>query len=457
VKERRTGSIGAGLLGIALATLAGGPLPGAEEPAPLSPAEEIEALKRRIEALERDAAAGKEGGREEAAPDAGGAEIQPLWKREAIETPPALRTVYDKPFLVSLWRRAYLGGYTELEYHSFEDGVLGIPEGFRMHRTNLFLYADVSDRIRFGSEIEFENEEPGEDLEVKVEMAFVDWVIAEEFVVRGGALLVPLGRINVNHDGPVREITDRPMVSTFVIPTTLTDAGIGPRGSFFLGDAFHLNYEAYAVNGFQILDQDGELVVPPTEIEQILREGRPSLGGDFNGDVATAGRLSLEKTSTWNVGGSWHVGTYDERGDNFLSIIAGDAALVWGPLSLESEIAWAGFQRDDFAKTAGVPGHFWGYYVQASASDMPEALRRAVPSLFGEAGAAFTLVLRYDWVDLDGDRGEAIEPGINFRPFADTVFKFSYRFGLRPVGIRNVPGTEGFDDDGFVFSLSSYF
>jgi hypothetical protein len=442
---------------LVLAGLAGGILAGADEPAPLSPAEEIESLKRRIEALERQAAAEKGEDREPAEADSPAAEVQPLWKREALETPAPLRSVYDKPFLVSLWRRAFLGGYTELEYHSFEDGVLGIPEGFRAHRTNLFLYADVWDRIRFGSEIEFEHEEPGEDLEVKVEMAFVDWVIAEEFVVRGGALLVPLGRINVNHDGPVREITDRPMVSTFVIPTTLTEAGIGPRGSFHLGDAFAINYEAYAVNGFQLLDRDGELVVPVTEIEQILREGRPSLGGDANGDVAATGRLSLERTSAWNLGGSWHVGTYDERADNLLAIIAGDSAVVWGPAALEGEIAWAGFERDDFAGTAGVPSHFWGYYVQASLTGMPGFLREAVPSIFGETSAAFTLAVRYDWVDLDGDRAEAIEPGINFRPFADTVFKFSYRFGLRPLGIRDIPGREGFNDDGFVFSLSSYF
>jgi hypothetical protein len=442
-------------MGLLLAALAGGSLPGEEGTTPPSPSEEIESLKRRIEALERQAAEGRAADQQVEAAGTSEVEIQPLWKRETIETPPPLRNVYDKPFLVSLWRRAYLGGYTELEYHSFENDVLGIPQGFRLHRTNLFLFADVSDRIRFASEIEFENEEPDEDLEVKVEMAFVDWVIAEEFTIRGGALLVPLGRINVNHDGPIRQITDRPMVSTFVIPTTLTDAGIGPRGAFRLSDTLLFNYEAYATNGFQILDQDGELVVPQTQIDQILREGRPSLGGDFNSDVSTAGRIAIESPNFWNLGGSWNVGTYDERGDNLLSILAGDSAVVYGPLAVEGEIAWAGFQRDEFAKTAGVPGHFWGYYVQASLTHMPEAFRTAVPTLFGEPGASFTVVLRYDWVDLAGDHGEAIEPGINFRPFADTVFKFSYRFGLRGLG-ENVPG-EVNTNDGFIFSLSSYF
>jgi len=365
--------------------------------------------------------------------------------------------VYDKPFLGSFWRRAYLGGYTELEYHAFQDGVLGIPRGFRAHRTNLFAYADVSDNIRFGSEIEFENEEPGEDLEVKVEMAFVDWVLFQELTFRGGALLTPLGRVNQNHDGPVREITDRPLVSTFVIPTTLTEPGVGIHGTIRPLRQIALNYETYGTNGFAILDSDGELAAPITEIEGLLREGRPSLGGDNNKDLASTGRVSVEAFSAIQVGGSWHVGTYDEKSDNLLTIVAGDLAIAKGPFALEGEIAQADFQRDAFARTAGVPDRYWGYYLQASVSHLPKALVQAAPNIFGGEGARFTLVVRYDWVDLDGDHGEAIEPGINFRPFSDTVFKFSYRFGLQSLGIQNVPGREGFDDDGFVFSLASYF
>jgi hypothetical protein len=377
--------------------------------------------------------------------------------REAAEKPAPLRGVYDKPFLGNLGRRAYLGGYTEFEYHAFQDEVLGIPRGFRAHRTNLFAYADVADNVRFGSEIEFENEEPGEDLEVKVEMAFVDWILFEELTFRGGALLAPLGRVNLNHDGPVREITDRPLVSTFVIPTTLTEPGVGIHGTFRPLREMALSYEAYGTNGFRILDRNGELAAPVTEQESLLREGRPSLGGDINNDLASTGRVSVEAFSSVVVGGSWHVGTYDERSDNLLTIFAGDLAIVKGPFALEGEIAQADFERDAFARTAGVPDRFWGYYVQASVSHLPRFLKRAAPNLFDREGAKFTLVVRYDWIDLDGDRAEAIEPGLNFRPFSDTVFKFSYRFGLESLGIRNVPGREGFDDDGFVFSLASYF
>ncbi|HLU48469.1 MAG TPA: hypothetical protein VK116_10305, partial [Planctomycetota bacterium] len=299
--------------------------------------------------------------------------------------------------------------------------------------------------------------ENSSEIDVAVEMAFVDWVLWEELVLRGGVILVPLGRINVNHDGPVRELTERPLVSTYVIPTTLSEAGVGGHGAFRIGGELDLAWEAYAVNGFNILSADGELSAPITRRELILREGRTSLGGDVNDGVASTGRIGLEWSEHLAAGGSWHVGTYDERGDNLLSIFAGDFAAAWGPFALEGEIAVADFQRDLFARAMGVPDVFWGYYIQGSVSGMPEVLRRAVPYLFDRDGRSFTIALRFDWVDLDGDRGEVIEPGINFRPTPDTVFKFSWRFTPNSFGLRGVPGTEHFDDEGFVFSLSTYF
>ena len=85
------------------------------------------------------------------------------------------------------------------------------------------------------------------------------------------------------------------------------------------------------------------------------------------------------------------------------------------------------------------------------------SFRKAIPYIFDEASSSFTLVLRYDYVDLDGDIGDAIEPGINFRPVADTVLKFSYRIASRGIGMGNLPGRENWNDSGFIFSLTSYF
>lgn len=449
----------AGLL--VLLALGGGGAAIADEAREQRLERELEDLKRRLDAIEKDgggAGAGEAAkDRKEAVPAPSGAELNPPWDRDELSTPRPIRGVYDKPFLASLWRRVYIGGYSELEYHSFRDDVLGIPRGFRAHRTNFFAFAEVSDRVRFGSELEFENEEPGEDIEVKVEMAFIDWVLFEELVVRGGVILVPLGRVNVNHDGPVRELTDRPLVSTFVIPTTLSEAGVGVTGTIRPARAVALSYEAYLVNGFALLDSDGEMAAPFTEREQLLRDGRPSLGGDFNKNPATTGRVGVQLFDAITAGGSWHVGTYDERNDNVLTILAADLAVAAAGFALEGELAWAGFERDAFARTAGIPDVYWGFYAQASYSFFPDVLRRVVPSAFDDPSAAFTAVVRYDWIDLDGEISDAIEPGLNFRPFPDTVLKFSYRFGLRELGASGVPGGEDQDDSGFIFGFATYF
>jgi len=431
--------------------------------------DELDLLRRRVDGVEEPPASAPDHASappdasppDASPPDASTLEWTPPWSGPRVDRPAALRGIRDKPFLLSIWDRAHIGGYTELEYHSFEDGIQGVAEGFRMHRTNLFLFTDISDTVRFASELEFETEFDGgansNEIEVAVEMALVDWQLWQEFELRAGVLLPPLGRVNVNHDGPTRELTERPLVSTWVIPTTLSEPGVGAHGNVAFCEEVALEYEIYAVNGFSVLDADGRLAAPIDERESLLRESRSALGGDTNDGLAATGRVGLELFESLAVGGSWHVGTYDERGDNQLRIWAGDLAWVHSIVAVEGEVALADFERDRFARTAGVPDRFWGWYLQAGAGGMPECLRRALPNIFGGEGARFGAALRFDWIDLDGDRGEVIEPGLTFRPVADTVFKFSYRFTPNSFGSRGVPGTEGFDDEGFVFSFSTYF
>jgi len=392
-------------------------------------------------------------------------QFTPFWNRDEPEVHGPLRDVYDKPFLLSAWQRVHIGGYTESEYHDFEEPNLGIPQGFRMHRTNLFLFSEIADTIRFGSELEFETEfstghdRPSSDIEVKVEMAFVDWMLFRELTLRAGAILVPIGRVNVNHDGPVRQFTDRPLVDRFVIPTTYTDAGAGVYGDFDIEEAFSIGYQAYAINGLNLLN-DGQMPVPVTELWDLMREGRKGTGGDNNKVPAGVGRLALQLLDRAEVGGSLYGGTYDDKNDNLLVIYAGDTAIVQpigsASLVLEGEISVADFRRDAIAKAAGIPDRFWGYYVQGAVHGMPEMLRKGLPRIFGAQGAEFSLALKYDFVDLAGDEGAAIEPGLNFKPVADTVLKFSYRFNQKSIGSRSLP-RRSFDDSGFVFSISTYF
>ncbi|MGY8822853.1 MAG: hypothetical protein ACKVJG_02790 [Candidatus Latescibacterota bacterium] len=132
--------------------------------------------------------------------------------------------------------RTRLGGYTEA--HFGYERAAGFIEDltFEAKRFNLFTYTSVSDRVRVASELEFE--EGGE--EIKVEMGLLDFEIPPALIFRAGILLSPLGRYNLAHDSPANELADRPLVSTELIPTALSEAGMGIYGALFPKDGMRI-------------------------------------------------------------------------------------------------------------------------------------------------------------------------------------------------------------------------
>src|SRR5262245_56554724 len=165
------------------------------------------------------------------------------------EAPSSTSPVYQKPFLIK--GRASLGGYMDLEFHAGDEGST-----FDQRRFVPFIYAEVSDRVHVASEIEYEHggEVAGDeetDGEISIEFATVDVKAVDAFNFRGGIILSPLGRLNVYHDAPMLDLTERPLVDQEVIPTTLSEAGLGLYGSFGLTDMLLVNYEGYIVHGFK--------------------------------------------------------------------------------------------------------------------------------------------------------------------------------------------------------------
>jgi hypothetical protein len=78
-------------------------------------------------------------------------------------------------------------------------------------------------------------------------------------------------------------------------------------------------------------------------------------------------------------------------------------------------------------------------------------LQDNLPELFLPE-STFTLVGRWDHVDLDEARRYRVTAGLNFRPIEATVFKFDYQMNW---GSGTAPQTT--DDDAFLFSIASYF
>ena len=189
--------------------------------------------------------------------------------------------IYNRPFIGSISSTS-IGGYVEGNTNYFvEDGV---SEGFSMElrRFNIFLFAQVSQRIRFLSELEFEH---GTE-EITLETALVDFQLGRGLVLRGGIILVPLGYLNQNHDSPRWDFVERPLVTTDIIPSTLSEVGFGANGRFASGELV-FSYDAYLTNGLGaavLTNETGRTDIPSGKNEELFGEdnnGSPTFSGRF--------------------------------------------------------------------------------------------------------------------------------------------------------------------------------
>lgn len=350
--------------------------------------------------------------------------------------------IYRKPFLESGGAR--LGGYIDMEF-------IVDPETstFDQHRFVPFIYAEVSEWVHVASEIEFEHggavSGDGGDGEIKLEFATIDLVLDEAFAFRGGVILSPLGRLNVHHDSPMLDLTDRPIVTRRVIPTTLSESGIGFFGTLYPTELSVLDYEIYLVNGFDAN------VVSGSRLD--ARAGRGSQGSDNNNSRSAVGRLGFSPRLGTTLGVSGHVGAYDDDGEEILSIVAFDAQTARGPFEFLGEVALAQAGLAEIAEEPGRPAEAGaaGFYAEARYHFLAGALSR-----FPEA--VFTAVARLDHVDRDTEADGVLEQrvslGLNFRPTEESVFKNDLILGR----------TRGLDADawtdfevGYRFSMATYF
>jgi hypothetical protein len=123
------------------------------------------------------------------------------------------RLVYAKPFVAA--PKAIVGGYMDIQYRSHRNGVLetgdynsirggqGTTNGFDQQRFVPFIYADITEHVKFASELEIEHGIRGAgEIEISLEFAHLDYLVSEPFNIRAGILLIPIGKFNLLHDSP---------------------------------------------------------------------------------------------------------------------------------------------------------------------------------------------------------------------------------------------------------------
>ena len=166
------------------------------------------------------------------------------------------RTIYAKPFVTA--PKAILGGYMDFEVTDCNGNARDCSEGLEFDQVRFipFIYSNITERIQVAAEIEIEHGGPQNnqgDGDIKIEFATFDYLIEDWVNFRAGIILSPLGRFNLLHDSPLNDLTLRPMVSRLIIPTTLSESGLGLYGTFYPTRLSNVDYEFYVVQGF-----DGE-------------------------------------------------------------------------------------------------------------------------------------------------------------------------------------------------------
>ena len=342
----------------------------------------------------------------------------------AEERPTVPGGTYDKPHIANAGKGTVVGGYIDHELFWNDK-----KKTFDQHRFIPFIYGEVSERIHVMAEIEFEHgglvKGKGEsDGEVKLEFATVDISFSEAFNYRGGVILSPLGKFNLIHDSPLNDLTNRPLVNRQIIPTTLSEAGMGFFGTIYPSDDALVGYEIYLVNGFNAATVDST--------GSKIRSGRGSHKADNNDQKSIVGRVNYSPYLGMDLGVSAHTGAYDDDGDETLTIFAIDGSYNRGAFDFNAEFASASVGGVDNDSGSGYYGQVGYHFAQGLLEQFPNSI--------------CTASFRYDFIDLEPIEETRYTFGLNFRPEEETVIKVDYE-----IWDQDDKGS------GLILSVASYF
>ena len=104
-----------------------------------------------------------------------------------------------------------IGGYGEMTYNNPDSGSSELD----VQRLVILFAYKFDDRVSFFAEIEFEHVK-----EVYVEQAFLNYGVSDNFSIKGGLLLVPMGIINEYHEPTTYNGVERPSLNNKLVPTT---------------------------------------------------------------------------------------------------------------------------------------------------------------------------------------------------------------------------------------------
>jgi hypothetical protein len=365
--------------------------------------------------------------------------------------------VFNRPFLTAGKFPIAIGGY--LEANTQYAGTDGMNEGFsfQFRRLTLFFSSTITKRIKFLSEIEFEDGTK----EINIEYAALDLELHPLFNLRGGIIMNPIGAFNQNHDGPRWDFIDRPLSATTIIPSTLSNVGFGFHGRLFAHN-LSFAYEAYLTNGFD------DHIVDNEDNRTSLQAGKsnPEKFEESNSGLPmTTAKIALKHRAYGEIGFSYMGGVYNKwRVDGVVvdkkrqaSAYAVDLnTTIAGQTRITGEIAFVHVEIPE-AAAPQFGSNQRGLYI-----DVVQPICRRTILKF--QNASINGCFRFEHLDYNigkfdqlntnmGDDVLAVVPGISFRPSAQTVIRLNYRYQWQhDLFVNPVSRTAAIQ-----FGFSSYF
>lgn len=366
--------------------------------------------------------------------------------------------VYNRPFIALGKLPVSLGGYLETNWQHL--GTDGVSEGhqFQFRRVTLFIASTIGKRLKFLSEIEFEDG----GKEIAIEFAALDIELHPLLNIRGGMILNPIGAFNQNHDGPKWEFIDRPISATQLLPATWSNAGFGIYGKHYSND-WMLGYEAYISGNFDeaIIDNSENKTFLPASKKNAERFEEINSGLPL---VTT--KFALRNNRVGEVGVSYMGGVYNKFRDDGITIddkrrvdvFAVDFNSTLPKLNtfITGEWAWIKVNTGDHVSQQ------FGNRQQGGFIDFVQPILKRKIAAWDEAILNLSCRLEYvDWnVGKFKSTGENISEelwsvmgAVSLRPTAQTVLRLNYRHQRQKDIIGNPPARTG----GFSLGLSTYF
>jgi hypothetical protein len=390
------------------------------------------------------------------------AQIDPtLLRRQAKDTSRLLMNmdaVYNRPFLTVKKTPVALGGYVEANWQRL--GTDGISEGhqFQMRRLTLFIASSISKRIKFLSEIEFEDGTK----EINIEFASMDVEFHPLLNLRGGIVMNPIGAFNQNHDGPKWEFVDRPISATQMLPATWSNVGFGLYGKLYKRNWVYA-YEAYLTNGFddQIIGNvENKTFLPASKLN------RDRFEESFNGHPLATVKAAVRNTRLGELGVSFMGGVYNKFQDDGLTfdikrrvdVLALDYNKTFSTTGTYLNAEWAFVFVD-------VPETYTQQFGSRQSGGFVDIVQPILKrTIFGFEKSVVNAVCRLEYVDWNvgtfqetganiSDHIKSIVGGLSWRPTQQTVLRLNYRYNWQ----TDLLGNPAAKTAGFQFGFSSYF